>query len=156
MSIRERIPKRWWSLNNFKAMFAIHEIPEHLLTDNARYFMSHKFHNFTTEWKFTPFTSNLRYPQSNGFIEWMVQTLKNTMKKATQSNIGLPNGTSMLKSNSTWQPLAITSRNPIQEQVFQLYWTLMLQKTIRFRNKWMAKAGSNSSIPTETQKTFLN
>ena len=61
----------------FKAIFAVHGIPEHLYTDNARYSVSNEFHNFTTKWEFMNITPNQRYPQSNGFIERMVQTVKN-------------------------------------------------------------------------------
>lgn len=53
----------------FKAIFAIHGIPERLYTDNARYYMSSEFHNFATEWELTHITSSPRYPHSNGFIE---------------------------------------------------------------------------------------
>ena len=71
----------------FKAILAVHVIPERLFTYNARYFVSNKFHNFTTEWEFTHITSSPRYSQSTGFIERMVQTVKKTLQKAKQSKI---------------------------------------------------------------------
>lgn len=40
----------------FKAIFAVHSIPERLYTDNARSFVSNEFHNFATEWEFTHIT----------------------------------------------------------------------------------------------------
>ena len=70
-----------------KAIFAVHGIPERRYTDNAKYFISNEFHNFAIEWEFTHVTSSPRYPQSNGFIERMVQTIKNTLKKAKQSKV---------------------------------------------------------------------
>ena len=70
-----------------KAIFAVHGIPERLYTDNAKYLVSNEFHNFAMEWEFTHITSSPRYPQSNGFIERMVQTIKNTLKKAKQSKM---------------------------------------------------------------------
>ena len=70
-----------------KAISAVHGIPERLYTDNAKYFVSNEFHNFAIEWEFTHITSSPRYPQSNGFIERMVQTIKNTLKKAKQSKM---------------------------------------------------------------------
>ena len=70
-----------------KAIFAVHGIPERLYTDNAKYFVSNVFHNFVMEWEFTHITSSPRYPQSNGFIERMVQTIKNTLKKAKLSKM---------------------------------------------------------------------
>ena len=33
----------------FKAIFAVHGIPEHLYIDNARYFVTNESHNFTSE-----------------------------------------------------------------------------------------------------------
>ena len=72
----------------FKAIFAVHGIPKWLYNNNARYFVSNEFHNFTTKWEFTHITSSPRCPQSNGFIEHMVQTVKKTLQKAKQSKIG--------------------------------------------------------------------
>ena len=46
----------------FKAIFAVHGIPEQLYTNNAGYFVSNEFHNFTNEWEFTHITSSPRYP----------------------------------------------------------------------------------------------
>ena len=70
-----------------KAIFTVHGIPERLYTDNAKYFVSNEFHNFAIVWEFTHITSSPRYPQSNGFIERMVQTIKNTLKMAKQSKM---------------------------------------------------------------------
>ena len=42
----------------FKAIFAVHGLPERLYTDNARCFASNEFHNFTTEREFMHITSN--------------------------------------------------------------------------------------------------
>ncbi|RUS85701.1 hypothetical protein EGW08_006577 [Elysia chlorotica] len=70
----------------FKSIFAVHGIPEHLITDNGRQFVSQEFIDFTSEWGITHNTSSPFYPQSNGFIERMVQTVKISLKKCKSSN----------------------------------------------------------------------
>ena len=72
-------------ISYMKSVFAIHGIPETLITDNAKQFTSHEFKNFSEEWEFVHKTSSPYYPRSNGFAERTVQTVKLCLKKATQS-----------------------------------------------------------------------
>ena len=65
-----------------ESVFAIHGIPKTLISDNARQFTSFEFDNFKKQWDFQHTTSSPHYPQSNGFIERTVQTVKNCLKKA--------------------------------------------------------------------------
>ena len=59
-----------------QSVFAIHGIPLTLVTDNARQFTSAEFKAFVKEWEIQHITSSPYFPQSNGFIERMVQTVK--------------------------------------------------------------------------------
>ena len=58
-------------------------IPEILVTDNGPQFAD--MTAFPTVYKFEHATSSPRYPQSNGKAERAVQTIKNLLKKATDS-----------------------------------------------------------------------
>ena len=62
--------------------------PDRVVSDNGGHYTSQTFRNFATEWDFEHVTSSPHFPQSNGFIERQVQTVKNTLKKAamTRSN----------------------------------------------------------------------
>ena len=72
-----------------KDMFAIHGIPKLLYSDNGPQYDSTMFRDFAKTWDFEHTTSSPRYPQSNGFIERNVQTIKLVLKKAIQSGTDL-------------------------------------------------------------------
>ena len=69
-------------ITHLKSIFAEHGIPEELVTDNGPQYSSHEFSKFCSEWGIRHTTSSPLYPQSNGFSERMVQTVKNLLKKA--------------------------------------------------------------------------
>ncbi|KAL5020156.1 hypothetical protein ScPMuIL_003048 [Solemya velum] len=75
------------TIDCFKTIFSTQGIPEVLYTDNGPQFSSHVFKSFAKDWLFQHITSSPRYPQSNGFIERMVQTVKNTLRKAKLDNV---------------------------------------------------------------------
>ena len=72
-------------VGQLRAIFAEHGIPEKLVTDNGPQFAGEEFQNFCESYEFDNVTSSPRYPQSNGFIERMVQTVKNILKKSCES-----------------------------------------------------------------------
>ncbi|XP_038074849.1 uncharacterized protein K02A2.6-like [Patiria miniata] len=80
-----------------KNIFAEQGIPETLISDNGPHFNSETFRNFSNDWNFTHTTSSLRYPQSNGFIERNIQTVKRTIKKAKQSNTDIQKALMILR-----------------------------------------------------------
>ena len=70
------------TLKYMKELFASMGVPEVLYTDNGPQFDSYAFKTFAKEWSFCHKTSSPHYPQSNGFAERMVQTVKKTIIKA--------------------------------------------------------------------------
>ena len=68
-----------------KSIFSRHGIPEEVISDNGPQYASKEFAKFAEKWEFKHTTSSPRYPQSNGFAERMVQTLKNLLQKARDS-----------------------------------------------------------------------
>ena len=72
-----------------KMIFSEHGIPEILMSDNGPQFSSSEFRDFAAKYGCDHVTSSPMYPQSNGFIERTVQTVKNTMKKCLESRTDL-------------------------------------------------------------------
>ncbi|GFO15013.1 endogenous retrovirus group k member 11 pol protein [Plakobranchus ocellatus] len=70
------------TIDYLESVFTIHRIPKVLISDNARQFTSFEFEFFRKQWEFKHVTSSPHYPQSNGFIERTVQTVKTCLKKA--------------------------------------------------------------------------
>nr|XP_054752822.1 uncharacterized protein K02A2.6-like [Lytechinus pictus] len=68
-----------------KEIFSEQGTPEKLLSDNGPQYSSAQFKTFAEEWRFTHITSSPRYPQSNGYNERQVKTIKTTMMKAKQA-----------------------------------------------------------------------
>ena len=64
-----------------KQVFSEYGVPQTVMTDNGPPFSSKEFAAFANQYCFDHVTSSPRYPQSNGFIEDMVQTVKQSMKK---------------------------------------------------------------------------
>ena len=65
-----------------KSLIAEQGVPQRVISDNGGHFSSDAFRRFADQWCFDHVTSSPHYPQSNGFIEWHVQTVKHTLKKA--------------------------------------------------------------------------
>ena len=64
-------------IDHLNSIFAEHGIWESLVTDNGPQCSSQQFH-----WGINHITSSPLYPKCNGFIEQMVQTVKNLLKKS--------------------------------------------------------------------------
>ena len=63
------------------SLFAEQEVPQRVISDNGGHLSSDAFRRFADQWCFDHVTSSPYYPQSNGFIERHVQTVKHTLKK---------------------------------------------------------------------------
>ena len=72
-------------VNHLKSVFAEHEIVETLVSDNGPQYNSQEFEAFYKQWGIDYVTSSPLHPQSNGFIERSVQTVKNLLRKAEAS-----------------------------------------------------------------------
>ena len=55
-------------------------IPEVLHSDNGLQYVSAHFADFCISWGISHETSSLHYPQSNGFVEACVKSVKNTLQ----------------------------------------------------------------------------
>ena len=71
-----------------KTIFARHGIPEVLRTDNSPKYAAKKFAVFVRTYGFQRLTSSPRFPQSNGQVERMVQTIKGMLKELNRSAPG--------------------------------------------------------------------
>ena len=69
-------------INKIKKIFARHGIPKELHTDNGPEYTAQSFKHFTEQWDFRHVTSSPHFPQSNGFVELAIQTVKKSLKKA--------------------------------------------------------------------------
>ena len=67
-----------------KTIFARHGIPTLVIADNMP-FNSKLFKQFANDWNFSIITSSPLFPQSNGFAERYVQTIKSLLKKAKEA-----------------------------------------------------------------------
>ena len=69
-------------INHFRSIFAENEIPAILISDNWPQHSSQEFAAFCKQWGIDHVTRSPLYPQSKGFIELLVQTVKNLLRKA--------------------------------------------------------------------------
>ena len=83
----------------FEELFAAEGRPDELRSDNGTPFQSNEFNLFMKANKIQHITSSPLYPRSNGFIERMVQTIKNSFSKAL--NRGEPTTTALFNYRST-------------------------------------------------------
>ena len=72
-----------------KSIFARYGTPELLISDNGPQFASQEFKDFAFAYNFEHKTSSPQYPQSNGQVERMVQTIKNLLKKSSDPYMAL-------------------------------------------------------------------
>ena len=68
-----------------KGLLSEQGVPEKIISDNGRHFDCVNYRSFAETWGFDHITSSPHYPQSNGFIERCIQTVKNTLTKARES-----------------------------------------------------------------------
>ena len=72
-----------------KTIFARHGIPEVLRTDNGPQYAAKEFSVFAKSYGFQHIISSPRFPQSNGQVERMVQTIKGLLKNSSDPHIAV-------------------------------------------------------------------
>jgi len=72
-----------------KTIFSLHGIPSVLRSDNGPQFVSTEMKQFAESYSFMQITSSPKYPQSNGLVERMVQTVKGLLNNSTDSYMAL-------------------------------------------------------------------
>ncbi len=102
-------------------IFTEYNFPQEIMTDNGPPFASVEFERFTRIFHITHNKSSPRYPQSNGFIERMVQTVKNTIMKCSQTGENLI--VAILVSRAI--PLSYNLPLPAELLHGHRYWALM-------------------------------
>ena len=65
------------------------ELPDKLITDNARYFTSEEFTEFMMNWNIVHLMSSPRYPQGNSHAEKAVHMVKSIYEKCHDIKMGL-------------------------------------------------------------------
>ena len=74
---------------HLKSIFSRHGIPEVLRSDNGPQYASEEMNDFAKRHRFKLVTSSPRYPQSNGFIERMVKTVKQLFSQSDDHDLAL-------------------------------------------------------------------
>ena len=71
--------------DHLQELFSIEGTPNEVMSDNGPPFNGIEFNSFLTGLGIRCTTSSPNYPQSNGFIERQIQTVKRLMEKATST-----------------------------------------------------------------------
>ena len=72
-------------VNLTKCVMSEQGVPEVIISDNGPQYDYQSYKQLSQEWGFKNITFSPRYPQSNGFIERQVHTVKNTLDMAMKS-----------------------------------------------------------------------
>ena len=91
-----------------KYLFAEHQIPNILHTDNGPQHASSAFADFTRVWHFEHVTRHPHYPSFNGFADSMVNIVKTALTKTKYSSEGPPIGLPGTPINTSQCPHTIT------------------------------------------------
>ena len=110
-------------------IFSEHGVPEKVVSDNGPHYDCVNYKKFAQEWGFEHVTSSPHFPQSNGFVERIIQTVKRTLLKAKERNMNpckamlclrttpldhhLPSPSELLYARKLKGDLPIQIRNPL-------------------------------------------
>ena len=72
-----------------KSIFARYGIPEILRSNNGPQYAFKEFSEFAKSYRFNHLTSNPMFPQSNGQVERMVQTIKRLLKHSVDLHLAV-------------------------------------------------------------------
>ena len=71
--------------DHLQELFSVEGIPDEIMSDNGPPFNGKEFSSYLTGLGIRHTTSSPNYPQSNGFIERQIQTVKRLIEKANSS-----------------------------------------------------------------------
>ena len=66
-----------------------HGIPDVIISDNGRQYLSQEFQQFAEEYEFTHVPSSPYHPQGNGDVERVVKTVKKLLRDTSDHNLAL-------------------------------------------------------------------
>ena len=78
-------------ISSLRAIFSRHGIPETMRSDNGPQYAAEEMEEFARNYGFNLITSSPRFPQSNGFIERMVKTVKQLLQHTPDPDLALLN-----------------------------------------------------------------
>ena len=138
------------------------------MTDNGPPFSSKEVAAFANQYCFDHITSSPRYPQSNGFIERMVQTVKQSMRKcaaakhdpnlailiyrATPLTTSIPSPAELL--NGRKYRALLPTRSPIQSPHSQVVREEMVKNKAKMCEQHNKTARDLSSLP-QNQRVYV-
>ena len=76
-------------ISKLKDVFSQHSIPEIVRSDNGPQFSAQELAEFANTYGFRHVTISPKYPQSNGQVERMVQTMKNLLKNTEDPHLAV-------------------------------------------------------------------
>ena len=151
-----------------KQVFSEYGVPQTVMTDNGPPFSSKEFAAFANQYCFDHVTSSPRYPQSNGFIERMVQTVKQSMRKcaaaghdpnlamlvyrATPLTTSIPSPGELL--NGRKYRALLPRRSPIQSPHCQVVREQMVKDKEKMCEHYNKTARDLPSLP-QNQKVYV-
>ena len=71
-------------ITHMRSIFARHGIRGVVFNDNGLQYSSREFRKLSKLWDFIRKTSSPQFPQSNGFLERAIQTIKKTLRKCRE------------------------------------------------------------------------
>ena len=101
---------------HLEELFSLEGIPERIMSDNGPPFSSKEFNSFLSGFGIRHTTSSPNYPQSNGFIERQVQTVKRLMVKANATGRSFQEDLTSLRATPLKRWNALTSRDTSWEE----------------------------------------
>jgi hypothetical protein len=97
------------TIRELERIFSDFGVPETLVSDNGPQFGSAEFRVFSRQQQFSHVTSSPFYPESNGFVERSVQTVKSSFVKSIESGRSLQAAVRAIRSTPVGGGLPSTS-----------------------------------------------
>ena len=149
-------------------VFSEYGVPQTVMTDNGPPFSLKEFAAFANQYRFDHIMSSPCYPQGNGFIKHMVQTVKQCMRKcaatehdpslamliyrATHLTTSIPSPAELL-SGRKYRAL-LPTKSPIQNPHYQVVREQMMKDKIKMCKHYKKTARDLPSLP-QNQRVYV-